>query len=677
MPPTTRGQRARGENDPADVLNVPPADTPPTQRQAFDHVVNNILEIQNGEPLSLVITQGRARRISDLLSLSTENIDSLTYLNDANEEKRLHVFECAILHCLKQFVVHRLPDRFITNEEWLTITSNDFDQFRISPDFIVNQDPRNIARARPTTQPDLTTNASKARDPVSDFKRGIKRDVSMFQPFKEDKQWDSWNRATIAQARAQDVSEVLNPKYEPQDDAEKQLFDEKQKYMFAVFEKNLLTDQGKSLVREYADNYDAQRIYSELRSYSLESTKASLDSSNLLTYITSIRLGDGRWKGSMHAFILHWQDQVRKYESIEPDNIFGDKMKRTMIENAVFPIAELRAVKVQADQNKTRDGKELTYRDYVQLLLSAAQSFDNQFSHKNVAAARPTRRNVYNHERYYETIVDDQGDEYFDIDSDIDPIQVYSTNTNIKNSNSSYVNRLNSDQWRRLSAEAQRTWDLLPNDAKSIILEPRKPPDPNRSDRFSHPTHPRSSQLHDISAYDFLSANLHDLRMGRDDDVPNTSFGSTMEPDDTALNHQAKIDDDDGESPILAHLTKRNDIPPGDLQRVLANTMSRQNVKKAKDDEITVNGKKYRRINVHKLTYIASSHKGRRTGALIDRGANGGIAGEDVRVINKTGRHADIQGIDNHQIVDIPIVTAGAVIPTQKGEVIAIICIHC
>ena len=127
-------------------------------------------------------------------------------------------------------------------------------------------------------------------------------------------------------------------------------------------------------------------------------------------------------------------------------------MKRTMIENAVFPIAELRAVKVQADQNKTRDGKELTYRDYVQLLLSAAQSFDNQFSHKNITAARPTRRNVYNHERYYETIVDDQGDEYFDIDSDIDPIQVYSTNTNIKNSNSSYLNRLNSDQWRRLSA---------------------------------------------------------------------------------------------------------------------------------------------------------------------------------------------------------------------------------
>ena len=90
------------------------------------------------------------------------------------------------------------------------------------------------------------------------------------------------------------------------------------------------------------------------------------------------------------------------------------------------------------------------------------------------------------------------------------------------------------------------------------------------------------------------------------------------------------------------------------------------------DDEITIDGKRYRKVNVHNLTYNVSVHKGLRTGALVDRGANGGIAGEDGRVINKTGRQADVQGIDNHQIIDIPIVTAGAIINTQRGEVIGI-----
>ena len=64
------------------------------------------------------------------------------------------------------------------------------------------------------------------------------------------------------------------------------------------------------------------------------------------------------------------------------------------------------------------------------------------------------------------------------------------------------------------------------------------------------------------------------------------------------------------------------------------------------------------------LMYVASAPYGKNTGLLVDHGANGGIAGEDVKIINKTGRHVDVQGIDNHQIVDIPIVTAGAVVPT-------------
>jgi hypothetical protein len=54
----------------------------------------------------------------------------------------------------------------------------------------------------------------------------------------------------------------------------------------------------------------------------------------------------------------------------------------------------------------------------------------------------------------------------------------------------------------------------------------------------------------------------------------------------------------------------------------------------------------------------------------MDRGANGGVAGEDVRVIFRTSRTVDIKGIDNHN--DIGIGTVGGVVNTQKGPVIAI-----
>ena len=60
-------------------------------------------------------------------------------------------------------------------------------------------------------------------------------------------------------------------------------------------------------------------------------------------------------------------------------------------------------------------------------------------------------------------------------------------------------------------------------------------------------------------------------------------------------------------------------------------------------------------------------------GALIDCGANGSIAGSDVRAISQVDdRKVNVEGIDNHQLTDIPIVTAAGVITTQKGPVNAI-----
>ena len=50
-----------------------------------------------------------------------------------------------------------------------------------------------------------------------------------------------------------------------------------------------------------------------------------------------------------------------------------------------------------------------------------------------------------------------------------------------------------------------------------------------------------------------------------------------------------------------------------------------------------------------------------------------GIAGKDLRIIEHLNRRVDVQGIDNHQINDIPIVTAGGVTKTQKGDVILIL----
>ena len=58
----------------------------------------------------------------------------------------------------------------------------------------------------------------------------------------------------------------------------------------------------------------------------------------------------------------------------------------------------------------------------------------------------------------------------------------------------------------------------------------------------------------------------------------------------------------------------------------------------------------------------------------MDRGANGGIAGDDVRIIepNSFPRFVSVQGIDNHTLENIPVVSVGGVANTQHGEFILV-----
>ena len=59
-------------------------------------------------------------------------------------------------------------------------------------------------------------------------------------------------------------------------------------------------------------------------------------------------------------------------------------------------------------------------------------------------------------------------------------------------------------------------------------------------------------------------------------------------------------------------------------------------------------------------------------GSLIDRGANGGVAGTDVRVMSLTDCMVDITGIDDHELQDVHIGTVGGALDTNHGDVIGI-----
>ena len=77
-----------------------------------------------------------------------------------------------------------------------------------------------------------------------------------------------------------------------------------------------------------------------------------------------------------------------------------------------------------------------------------------------------------------------------------------------------------------------------------------------------------------------------------------------------------------------------------------------------------------RKISIHQRYVFARANQS--TNHLVDRGANGGLAGADMRVLQKTDRKIIIAGIDNHGVTGLDVVTATALIDTQKGPVIGI-----
>ena len=92
---------------------------------------------------------------------------------------------------------------------------------------------------------------------------------------------------------------------------------------------------------------------------------------------------------------------------------------------------------------------------------------------------------------------------------------------------------------------------------------------------------------------------------------------------------------DPPQATLLAHMAKKRDLPPGDIQRLFSPSMMAKGSQPGPKKSVVIDGVTYT-ANAH-IQYRASSHHHIHSGALVDRGANSGIAGDDVRVINRTG----------------------------------------
>ena len=197
-----------------------PTKTRASHAAILKHIIEVVMNQDADSPLSKSLKKGGYDVIADVLAMSSTDIDILDYEEtDGANTVTLALLPARknLIRALQAFVRHR-QNIGTPVVDFLAVTMDEFNEYRVS---VYNPNaPAPVVS--PSTRP-TTTRATI----VSTFKQGIKRDKSHYVALREDKQWDSWRRSTLATARSHSCEAVFDPTFVPSSSEDRELFAEK------------------------------------------------------------------------------------------------------------------------------------------------------------------------------------------------------------------------------------------------------------------------------------------------------------------------------------------------------------------------------------------------------------------------------------------------------------------
>jgi len=637
--------RASAAANPAATATTAATARPISNADLLKRLLVDVMEKPAGHPIELALKNAGVESVVDLMQCFDSDFASLTYeevvKNDDGSEstkiKNLRLSDHRVLLWMKYYLLHlEFNKGGLTAEDLEGIEKADFDRFRTS-----NASLPPIPNPPPTTS---VTHQSNKTNAVNDFKKGIKRDISTYPILKDARFFDHFELQLLTQARAHDVVDVFTPSYKPRGQDEIDLFVEKQKFGMAILVHCIQTDIGCTFIREHQKDFDAQKCWAKIVGEARSSTRAELAMTDLQDRLMQARL-DSNWRGTATGFLLYWKDLLRKLEDLMPDDEhYPFKVKKRLLRSAVNGHPALQSVDKMDQDQIARGQGPLDFTQYFDILQSAAALVD----HEHSITKRPTKRVV--------NYLDMTNEEYLELTNpDIAERDVHATNMTTQGTKTKgnkddglFVDR---DIWFKLSPQIQQAI----RDARES-----KPPANRPMQRIAKMTEMSSASESMMEMTDDLAPD------------PNLVF-EDINPDSETL----PADFDPDVQQLLLNKSNVKPMTQADIRSVLATSQQRrkneilnkqQHVKKT----IVVDGVTYT-ANVTCITYNVTAHEHRREGsALIDRGANGGMAGADVKLIETTERKADVNGIDNHEVKNLPICTVAATVQSSKGPIIVI-----
>ena len=613
----------------------------PSEQDSFNHLLFKVLRLTS-EQVQDLNDWMKHRGIPNVHEVIAQNFRKPHALEDdlqfIREDKPCYI-QSNVMISLSLMITYIKHLRYSAKTKYfgpfyyIQIDPQDYDEWRTTPpeEEVHFQTPSKLGS--PATPRSMATSvASESYITLSNFKKGIKRDASAYPIFKNERYYNTFIRHFKATAKAQGLNSLMDPNFTPgSDEYEQQLFQDQQDFLYSVLISSLKTDFSEALVKDHEG--DAQLIIELLHEHHTGNSQYSRSEINRITkYLTNIKLDD-TWRGTNESFLMHYNDQLRLLDSlVDSDEKLPDNTRVTFLESAVESVPDLRRVKItdnvlQAQLDSTRP---ITYRSYFDLLKDAAFHLDQATKR----GSKIRRTNVHfsgpNNEDDHQNLTSDdhQVIQQEDVCNEPpEPLSYSVFQSHFQGSSTSSTQKifLPKPIWEKLSKDQQQMIidhnRSLPKSGSSSISTPNKSPSP-----LPHKPTPQQTAK---------SQQVH-THQSDESTADTTKIETTPSDPLLAMVHQSIHTSNDDAS---------------DITKVLSAKRSRQ-------------------IQVCK--HYIFQHANNTNNQLVDRGANGGLAGSDMRVIYKTHRKINISGIDNHEVNGLDVVTAATLLNTSLGKVIGI-----
>ena len=232
----------------------------------------------------------KAMPAQQVFSLDDHGQGSYLWTNQTKQICGLITYMKHVFNAYMSEGVRTDPFRPFSPEEWNDQTST------MMKTFLVQHLPTPIG-PQPVTSGPIPSSKSTAYSPAAlelmSLKKGIKREITAYPSLKDERYFDGFNRSLFIVAKTHECNDVLDPNYTPGSEPEEQeLFEAKQTFMFSVFNTNLQTDMGKTIVRKHLASTDAQAVWKELSEHMKTSSKGASEKRRLTQYVTNTVLDD-------------------------------------------------------------------------------------------------------------------------------------------------------------------------------------------------------------------------------------------------------------------------------------------------------------------------------------------------------------------------------------------------